>query len=273
MCDTVSASIIFGAPSLIPQNRYIVWGLVSTSGIIYAANQQCPSIKLGRVEAAIKSVEETLKHVKENCVGNHIELVHLTSRLFKAKLSASKIQTRMLETQSVTTYKEFVQYLQALFEIMRDINQCAKKVEAIRTSTLRIIEAERQRQFSAGIEESREIMDRITTSSLARLTSSRRDHHESTITRNTSYESMPWTRHPEILFHITEQIDTATFWSCPQSRRNPRYLGSQRTVKRTVNQFLDRLPPRKLLGYTITSAVDAGFEKQLGLQTRESVSG
>ncbi|KAF8143407.1 hypothetical protein K438DRAFT_1783808 [Mycena galopus ATCC 62051] len=43
-----------------------------------------------------------------------------------AKVSASKIQTRMLETRSVTTYKEFVQYLQASFEIMRDIRQCAK---------------------------------------------------------------------------------------------------------------------------------------------------
>ncbi|KAF8144498.1 hypothetical protein K438DRAFT_1782779 [Mycena galopus ATCC 62051] len=154
----------------------VIWDLIihsrgatyfSTSGIIYAANQQRPSIKLSRVEVVIKSVEVTLKHTKENC-GNHVELVHMTSRLFEAKLSASKIQTRMLETRSVTTYKEFVQYLQALFEIMRDIHHCAKKAEEIRTSTLRILEAECQRQFSAGIEKSREIMDRISTSSLAR---------------------------------------------------------------------------------------------------------
>ncbi|KAF8143412.1 hypothetical protein K438DRAFT_1783812 [Mycena galopus ATCC 62051] len=162
----VSASILFGALSLIPQNRYIVWGLVTTSGIIYAANQQRPSIKLGRVEVVIESVEETLKHTKENCVENHIELVHLTSRLFEAKLSASKIQTRMLETRSVTTYKEFVQYLQALFKIMRDLTQCAKKAEEICTSTLRIIEVELQRQLAAGIEDSREIMNRVNTSSL-----------------------------------------------------------------------------------------------------------
>ncbi|KAF8143936.1 hypothetical protein K438DRAFT_1945626 [Mycena galopus ATCC 62051] len=85
----------------LPQNRYIVWGLVTTSGIIYTAHQQRSSIKLGRVEVAIKSVEETLNYAKEI----------------------------------------------ALFEIMRDINQCAKKAEEIRTSTSRILEAERQRKF------------------------------------------------------------------------------------------------------------------------------
>ncbi|KAF8171401.1 hypothetical protein K438DRAFT_1982112 [Mycena galopus ATCC 62051] len=65
---------------------------------------------------------------------------------------------------------------------MRDIAKCAKEVEEIRTKTLRIIEAERQHQFSVGIKESREILDTIT-SSLTRLTTAR--------LRNAPYDSIP----------------------------------------------------------------------------------
>ncbi|KAF8166943.1 hypothetical protein K438DRAFT_1774884 [Mycena galopus ATCC 62051] len=56
--------------------------------------------------------------------------------------------TRMLGGWSVTTYKEFVQYLQALCEIMRDINQCAKKAEEIRTSALLMSEPKARQKIS-----------------------------------------------------------------------------------------------------------------------------
>ncbi|KAF8171405.1 hypothetical protein K438DRAFT_1773248 [Mycena galopus ATCC 62051] len=45
ICDTVSAFILLGTLSLLPENQYILWGLVSTS----------------RLEVAIKSLKETLR--------------------------------------------------------------------------------------------------------------------------------------------------------------------------------------------------------------------
>ncbi|KAF8169988.1 hypothetical protein K438DRAFT_1773923 [Mycena galopus ATCC 62051] len=70
---------------------------------------------------------------------------------------------------------------------MQDIPQCVNKVEGIRVSTLRIIEAERQREFAARIEESREIADGVP--SLTRRTSARSRVFGS-ITRSISYDYM-----------------------------------------------------------------------------------
>jgi N-glycosylase/DNA lyase len=60
----------------------------------------------------------------------------LTDDFNRAKLSASKIQTRLLETRSVTTWENFVEYLGDLGEIMQDISRCAKEVKGIQKSTL-----------------------------------------------------------------------------------------------------------------------------------------
>ncbi|KAF8144527.1 hypothetical protein K438DRAFT_2101856 [Mycena galopus ATCC 62051] len=208
MCNPISASaILFTAVSLLPDNRYILLCLASTSGILYIKNGQCPSNKLAGLENSIQSVEESLQRVKEECMRSHLEVVDLGGRLFEAKLLASKVQTRMLDTPSVTTYKEFVQWLQYMRNIMRDIAKCTKEVEEIRTKTLRIIEAERQHQFSAGIQESHEIIDGAATFLFARtqvdpntwtqsfmsvpgLTSARRRGYESAVTRNMSCQSM-----------------------------------------------------------------------------------
>ncbi|KAF8171377.1 hypothetical protein K438DRAFT_1773222 [Mycena galopus ATCC 62051] len=115
----------------------------------------------------IKSLQKTLKDEKEECMGSYFELVDVMICLFEAKLSASKMRVRLLESRCVTKWKEFVEYLQYLQEIIWDINQCAKKVKEVRASMLLIIEAERQRQFSAGIRDSGEILD-AATASLAR---------------------------------------------------------------------------------------------------------
>ncbi|KAJ7799797.1 hypothetical protein B0H14DRAFT_3156332 [Mycena olivaceomarginata] len=174
MCDAISTSILFGTLSLLPGNRYIALGLGSTTLIIYAANRQRPTRKLGRVERKIQACEETLKHAKSNCTRNHVELTDGTRRLLEAKLSASKIRSRLLETHSVTTWEELVEYLQNLHEIVQKIKQCAKDVKEIQTSTLLTIEAERQRQFFEGIKELREIHDTVISASA---------RHTQTVTR------------------------------------------------------------------------------------------
>jgi hypothetical protein len=51
----------------------------------------------------------------------------------RAKLSVSKIQSRLLKTRNDTTSKK---YLQSLRGIMQSIDECAKKVKEIQTSTL-----------------------------------------------------------------------------------------------------------------------------------------
>jgi hypothetical protein len=60
----------------------------------------------------------------------------LTAHFDRAKLSASKIQSRLLETYSVATWEELVEYLQNLRDIVQKTIQCAKDVKEIQTSTL-----------------------------------------------------------------------------------------------------------------------------------------
>ncbi|KAJ7876456.1 hypothetical protein B0H14DRAFT_3130403 [Mycena olivaceomarginata] len=114
MCNAAVTSMMLGALPLLPGSRYITLGLLSAALVIYTVNQQRPSHKLGRVERAIETCEETLK----------------------AKLSASKIETQLLETHSVTTWEELVEYLQNLRDIVQNINQCAQDVKEIQRSTL-----------------------------------------------------------------------------------------------------------------------------------------
>ncbi|KAJ7792098.1 hypothetical protein B0H14DRAFT_2624306 [Mycena olivaceomarginata] len=163
MCDAVSTtSIIFGALSLLPGNP-----LCSVGTCV----GRRPSHKLGRVEHAIEACQETLKHAKSNCARNHVELTDGARRLLEAKMSASKIRSRLLQTYSVTTWEELVEYLQNLCNIMQKINQCAKDVKEIQTSTLLTIEAERQREFFEGIKELREIHNTVVSASARRLAS------------------------------------------------------------------------------------------------------
>ncbi|KAJ7757294.1 hypothetical protein B0H14DRAFT_2634920 [Mycena olivaceomarginata] len=104
--------------------------------------------------------EETLKYAKSNCARNHLELTDATRRLLE-------IDTQLLETHSVTTWEELVEYLQNLRDIVQNINQCAKDVKEIQRSTLGgfqlTIEAERQREFFEGIKELREIHNTVVS--------------------------------------------------------------------------------------------------------------
>ncbi|KAJ7366184.1 hypothetical protein DFH08DRAFT_797187 [Mycena albidolilacea] len=190
MCNAISTSILFGMLSLLPGNRYIALGFVSAALIIYAANRQRPSRKLGRVERKIQACEETLKLAKTNCARNYLELTDGTRQLFEAELSASKIQTQLLETRSVTTWKEFVEYLSDLWETMQNISQCAKQVKEVHRSTLLAIEAERQRQLSEGIKAVCEIRETVICSPAAARPTTRPATRRLKLaaTRDTSYD-------------------------------------------------------------------------------------
>ncbi|KAF7356281.1 hypothetical protein MVEN_00959900 [Mycena venus] len=187
MVDLTSA-ILLGALSLMPGNRYILLGFVFLSLIIYAGTRQRPSRKLSQVEEAIQVAEETLESAKVNCARKHVDLVDGMRRLLKAKISASDIQARLLDTHSITTWKKLIEYLQEMRGIAQSINQCAKEVKEIHISTLRTIEAERHRQFSKGIKEYNEILDGVVSSSAGRLHATRR-RFASAVTDNTAQET------------------------------------------------------------------------------------
>jgi flagellin-specific chaperone FliS len=53
--------------------------------------------------------------------------------IFSAKLSASKIQTRLLEASNIKKWRE---YLDKVTEILQSIDECAKEVKDIQTSIL-----------------------------------------------------------------------------------------------------------------------------------------
>jgi hypothetical protein len=53
--------------------------------------------------------------------------------IFSVKLSASKIQTRLLEAPSVTTWGEYLEKVKA---ILQSIDECVKEVKNIQTSIL-----------------------------------------------------------------------------------------------------------------------------------------
>ncbi|KAJ6578699.1 hypothetical protein DFH09DRAFT_1148107, partial [Mycena vulgaris] len=128
--------------------RYIGLGLATALLLIYAAHQQSPSQRLDRLEDSIKVTEEILEGAKMNCARDQVEVMRSGNRLrqyvhprsrspeyntdFRAKILASKIQTRMLEAEDTTWEK----YLQAIRGILQSIDKCRVEVKEIRTSTL-----------------------------------------------------------------------------------------------------------------------------------------
>ncbi|KAJ7772505.1 hypothetical protein B0H14DRAFT_2966283, partial [Mycena olivaceomarginata] len=135
---------------------YTLLGLGAASLAVYAINRQTPSAKLGRVEDAIIVTEKIQQHTKANSARDQVKWLEYGKRLLDAKLSVSKIQTRLLEARNVITWGE---YLEKVKEILQSIDECAKEVKDIQTSILLTIEAERQRQLCEGIKEARETIN------------------------------------------------------------------------------------------------------------------
>ncbi|KAJ7455018.1 hypothetical protein B0H11DRAFT_2068761 [Mycena galericulata] len=194
MCNTIStlkSSAIFWIFPLVPNAiaSYTGFSLTCASLGIYILRRQRPSEKLSRLEDAIELTEEILKRAKTSGERQFSVLLGLESRLlqyaqptpsfdernniFRTKLAASKIQTRILRADEDETWNE---YLHTLRGILQSIDDCARKVDKIRTETLvstwinmnitnpsyqklfkLAMEDERQRQISENIRESHEV--------------------------------------------------------------------------------------------------------------------
>ncbi|KAJ7123730.1 hypothetical protein C8R44DRAFT_918011 [Mycena epipterygia] len=183
MCDTIpipQTSIAAGTQSLVSGTTfgYICLAVGGASGAIYAAHHYLPSKKLVRLEDAIKVTEETLKRAKEDCARDHVDLLDVERRFLQATVSASEIQSQVLDAGKLSSffewnvapnrglsagsariagcYRSLKKYLQTVRGIKKSISKCSKEVEKIQTAMLRIIEEERRRKLFEAMEEVRE---------------------------------------------------------------------------------------------------------------------
>ncbi|KAJ7140804.1 hypothetical protein C8R44DRAFT_726521 [Mycena epipterygia] len=183
MCDTLQTPgpILAETQSLVSGTTfgyYICLAFACASPAIYAAHHQVPSKKLARLEDEIQVAEGILKGAKEDCAPrHHADLLDIEGRLLQAKLSASEIQSQMLEAGGVTLlesnavldrslsariaacYGSLKKYLQNTRGMMKSISKCRKEVEKIRTSTLRIIQEERRHKLVKAIKEVRDVTE------------------------------------------------------------------------------------------------------------------
>ncbi|KAJ7872226.1 hypothetical protein B0H13DRAFT_2349579 [Mycena leptocephala] len=197
MSDNLSTSIILGALALVPStsSRYIFFALACMSFTFLAARHQGPTQKFAKLEDAIKAVKEALEHAKaaSSYMRNHMKVVDAGCRLLQVKLSASKIQSHLLEMRSVT----WNTYFKSIWAILRTIDQCAKEVKEIQTTMLLIIEEERQRKLTEGIKESQEVLGAVIRSPIRRA--HRRSESDSHIFQSYEYcVDLPQPSSPEL---------------------------------------------------------------------------
>ncbi|KAJ7896919.1 hypothetical protein B0H13DRAFT_2338018 [Mycena leptocephala] len=157
MCDAVSTSIILGTLALVPGtiSRYVCLALASAS-VFLAARHQSSAQRFTKLEDAIKDLEDILERAKtaSSYARNHLEVIDVGCRLLQVKLSASKIQSDLLDMRNAT----WKAYFKSIRAILRTIDQCAKEAKEIQTAMLLIIEEERQRKLTEGIKESQEVL-------------------------------------------------------------------------------------------------------------------
>jgi hypothetical protein len=82
MCD-VATSVMLGALSLLPDNRYLLLAFASALSIGYAVNAQRPTQKLCEVDRAIRVCGGILERAKSACARDHVELTDRMRRLFE----------------------------------------------------------------------------------------------------------------------------------------------------------------------------------------------
>ncbi|KAJ7791567.1 hypothetical protein B0H14DRAFT_3566431 [Mycena olivaceomarginata] len=199
----IPTSIILPGLALVVGNAfpYILLSFGAASFTVYTANRQTPSYKLHRVADVIIATEKIRQHAEANGARDQVKWMDYERRLLDAKLSVSKIQTRLLEARSVTTWGE---YLEKIKEILQSIEECAKEVKDIETSILLTIEAERQRRLCEGIKEVRETIDATIYSSM---------RHERTLTLRRRFESEAGTTFDGPSMWVDIRLDTKFFGS------------------------------------------------------------
>ncbi|KAJ7812748.1 hypothetical protein B0H14DRAFT_2856215 [Mycena olivaceomarginata] len=142
------------ALSLIPTKdlRYGSLGVVLAYLALVAVHYIHPSTRLDRLNDTLKVTTDLLSRPDARCARNIFELHEIQRDLLQTMLSASKIQSDLLEARDVS----WNIYFQKTMEIWRKLNQCEHQVQTIQALTLLTIESENQRRLAQDIKESRE---------------------------------------------------------------------------------------------------------------------
>ncbi|KAJ7735943.1 hypothetical protein B0H16DRAFT_1695513 [Mycena metata] len=137
--------------------RYIILGLLLMLLVAYIVGYYTPSRMVVRLENAIKTLRNTLKHAK-NCPMALAKLAEMGCQLTQVEVSVPGIRGQLLDMGSLETWKEYFQGLRGIFKTIRE---CNKEVKDIQTSVLRIVEGEHERQLLMRVEEERGILNAL----------------------------------------------------------------------------------------------------------------
>ncbi|KAJ7490487.1 hypothetical protein FB451DRAFT_1361352 [Mycena latifolia] len=152
----LTVAILLWLLSLIPNNalRYTFLAIVASLALLYAIHLRRPSTQLSQLEHLVQKTEGTILDAKLHCTRDLANLLEKGVDLLKIKRAASKIHSRILETNETFTWKKYRL-------LSRDISDCAKSVKEIRTAVQLIVEAERQRKYTDDINETEVILTTV----------------------------------------------------------------------------------------------------------------
>ncbi|KAJ7490495.1 hypothetical protein FB451DRAFT_1389279 [Mycena latifolia] len=196
----LTVAILLWFLSLIPNNalRYALLAIVASLALLYAIHLRRPSTQLSQLEHFVQKTEGTILDAKLHCARDLGNLLEKWVELLKIKRSASKIQSRMLETNALT-WKNYRL-------LSHDISDCADSVKEIRTAVQLIVEAERQRKYTDDINETEVILTTVR--------SPRTCSFIDTIFRM-RISNLTFTMFPAIvIFHVFDVISEFPFMSC-----------------------------------------------------------
>ncbi|KAJ7141477.1 hypothetical protein C8R44DRAFT_867097 [Mycena epipterygia] len=152
--------ILLESLSLIPNHalRYTLLGITACLTLLYVVHLKRPPTQLRELEDVIKETEGIIRDAKLYCARDLLALAEKGVRLLEVKRSESMIQCRILEANTLTWNQYRV--------LSRDIVECVKTVKNIQTTVQLIVEAERQRKFTADINETETIVTSVQSPTL-----------------------------------------------------------------------------------------------------------
>ncbi|KAJ7490467.1 hypothetical protein FB451DRAFT_1552181 [Mycena latifolia] len=147
LISQLQSSILLASLSLIPNDtlRYTLLVIAAGVAVVCVIHLKRPSTQLSQLDHDVSKTENIIRDAKLNCPRDLLGLTAKGVRLLEIKRSASMIQCRLLEMNNLTWKKYRI--------LSRDISNCAKDVEKIRTAVQLIVEAERQRKYTDDINE------------------------------------------------------------------------------------------------------------------------
>ncbi|KAJ7490508.1 hypothetical protein FB451DRAFT_1552205 [Mycena latifolia] len=152
LISQLQSSILLASLSLIPNDtlRYTLLVIPAGVAVICVIHLKRPSTQLSQLDDDVNKTENIIRDAKLNCPRDLLGLTAKGVRLLEVKRSASMIQCRLLETNTLTWKKYRI--------LSRDISNCAKDVEKILTAVQLTVEAERQRKYTEDINETEAIL-------------------------------------------------------------------------------------------------------------------